>query len=97
MEVWPWPGHGTSSLNGCYTGLALGYDEIVLCGAPLDDSGHYFDPPTWHTNFVREIPDVDRGGVIQPRYWSEAKARIFDGKVKSMSGRTRDLLGAPDE
>ena len=45
MKVWPWPGHGSSSLNAVYTALALGYDEIILAGIPLDNSGHYFDPP----------------------------------------------------
>lgn len=91
MSIWPWPGHGTSSLNACYTGLALGYDEIVLAGAPLDDSGHYFDPPDVRTNFIREVPA--RGEDINiPRYWQGAVA-TFAGRVKSLSGRTKNLLG----
>ena len=44
-HTWPWPGHGSSALGAVYTGLAMGYTTIVLCGIPLDDSGHYFDPP----------------------------------------------------
>lgn len=90
--TWPWPGHGTSSLNAVYTGIALGYDSIWLCGVPLDDAGHYFEAPWEKTNFIREV--ADRDGEI--KYWGNAKKKIFDDKVRSFSGRTRDLLGAPD-
>ena len=86
---WPWPGHGTSSLGAVYTGLALGYDEIVLCGIPLDDGGHYFSPAK--TNFLNEVPV--KNGVM--KYWQTAKDKVFEGRVTSMSGRTRDLLGSP--
>lgn len=89
--TWPWPGHGTSSLNACYTGLALGYDLIVLAGIPLDDGGHYFDPPWVKTNFARECSERPEG----PRFWRTAAKNVFDGKVKSLSGRTKDLLGSP--
>ena len=91
VYVWPWPGHGTSSLNAVYTALALGYDEVILAGVPLDDSGHYFDPPWVKTNFTQEVKETESG----PRYWEMAAKKVFDGKVKSLSGRTRDLLGAP--
>jgi len=90
-NVWPWPLQGTSSLGAVYTGLALGFDEIVLCGVPLDDKGHFYDPPDVKTNFTNVVPDRD--GEL--RFWRDAKQRFFDGKVTSMSGRTRDLLGSP--
>ncbi|MFQ5622443.1 MAG: hypothetical protein ACE5FS_03505 [Paracoccaceae bacterium] len=80
---WPWPGHGSSGLNAVYTGLGLGYDEIFLAGMPLDDSGHYFDPPWVKTNFVREVPE---------RYWIRARDHIFKGRVKSLSGRSKEIL-----
>lgn len=89
--VWPWPGHGTSSLNAVYTALALGYQEIVLCGVPLDDRGHYFDPPWVSTNFTAQVREKD--GEL--KYWSNAARDVFEDKVRSMSGRTRTLLGAP--
>ena len=85
-HVWPWPGHGTSGLNAVYTALALDYDEIILCGIPLDDSGHYFDPPWRGSNFTHEVPDM--------KWWRNA-VKHFDGRVKSCSGRTRELLGSP--
>jgi hypothetical protein len=88
--IWPWPGHGSSALNAVYTGLALGYDPITLCGVPLDDSGHYFDPPyetSPHakTNFHRE-------GTLKP--WRQF-APYVKGKVFSMSGNSREILGDP--
>ena len=79
---WGWPGGGTSTLNAVMTGLALGYDKIYICGAPLDDGGHYFDPPWTKTNFSRS------GGH---REW-QARREYFEGKVVSMSGNTKRIL-----
>ncbi len=87
---WPWPGHGTSSLGATYTALALGYESIVLCGVPLDDCGHYFDPPDVRTTFTAQVSS--NNGELQ--YWSASTA-VFDDKVRSMSGRTAALLGQP--
>ena len=89
--TWPWPGHGTSSLNAVYTAIALGYTDIRLCGVPLDNSGHYFEPAWIKSNFVNEIPDRD--GKL--KHWENAANNIFNGKVKSYSGRTKQVLGEP--
>jgi hypothetical protein len=89
---WPWPGHGTSSLGAVYCGLAMGYEQIVLCGIPLDDSGHYFDPPWVKTNFMREVGTQPDGQMM---YWQQAKRVNFKGKVFGTSGRTAELLGRP--
>lgn len=101
MEPWPalggqFPikGHklkglGTSPLSACYVGLELGYDQILLAGVPLDDSGHYFDPPDIETNrFHQDFYKQE----AQLKWWKEA-SKEFDGKVKSLSGHTRELLG----
>ena len=88
---WPWPGNGTSALGATYTGIALGYSPIVLCGIPLDNGPHYFEPPWITTNFNNEVPEYN----AQMKYWGKAKETIFNGKVKSCSGRTRELLGSP--
>ena len=96
-HVWPWPGHGSSGLNAVYTGIGLGYDEIWLCGIPLDNSGHYFDPPWIRTNFINEVSQRNMGNGDAPKHWGMAKRRIFKGRVKSFSGRTKDLLGSPEE
>lgn len=81
--VWPTDMTGTSALFGTRVGLALGYDEIALCGVPLDKSGRYYDAP-WDSG-----PDLN---VVDMREW-EAFVPVFNGRVKSMSGRTRELLG----
>jgi len=80
QTIWPWPGHGTSGLNAVYTGLALGYEEIILAGVPMSGEGHYFDPDWKKTNYQ----NLDR-------YWVNAK-KMFNGKVKSLSGRTKEIL-----
>lgn len=87
---WPWPGHGTSALNAVYTGLALGYDDIWICGAPLDNTRHYFDAKWMETNFGNILT---RDGRLP--YWTNAAENVFEGRVKSLSGRTRDILGEP--
>ena len=84
---WPWPGHGSSSLGACYTALGLGYDEVWLCGGHLDNTGHYFDAPWIGSNFAVEVAQRDKG----PRYWENAR-KFFKGRVKSFSGRTKELL-----
>lgn len=84
--AWPVPTIGTSTLAAVYVALCLGYDRIVLCGAPLDDEGHFFDPPWVKTNFSNEA----RHDV-----WERARDNIFDGKVTSMSGFSREILGGP--
>lgn len=87
--VWPMPSPGGSSgLYGVFVGLLLGYGEIVVAGMPMDGQGHYFDPP-WveYSQFGR--PDM--------LVWQWAKENVFQGRVTSMSGLTRGLLGAPVE
>jgi len=84
---WGWPGGGTSSLNATLTGLGLGYQKIYLCGVPLDDSPHYFDPFWTRCNFSRS------GGL---REWQNARDNLFGGKVESMSGNTKRILDGED-
>ncbi len=86
MFRWPWTKHGTSGLGAILTALALGYEEIVLCGMPLDESGHNGEPPWRKCGFLNEVPDADP-------HWRLAIDLAFGGKVKSMSGRTKEWLG----
>jgi len=96
VEKWAFQGGGTSGLFACMVGLNLGYDEIILCGIPIDNSGHFWETPAGKTNFQREI--ANSAGHIRGdgrRFWTRAAEKKFGGKVKSMSGFTRKLLGAP--
>ena len=90
---WPWGGFGTSALGACIVAVGLGYDRIVLCGIPLDESPHNGEPPWRRTGFRTEAADSVGAGIN--RYWQRARDLAFEGKIKSMSGRTRDWLGEP--
>ena len=86
--VWPWHGGGTSGLGAILTAIALGYERIVLAGLPLDNGPHNGEPFWRKTRFEVEAPDDDP-------HWQRAIKFAFDGKVKSMSGRTKQWLGSP--
>lgn len=62
----------------------LGARRVILCGCPLDaDRAHFFDHHKWTD------ADIFRRGF-------EAALPVIRDTVRSMSGWTRDLLGAPD-
>src|SRR5690606_42120362 len=62
----------------------LGLDRVVFCGVPMTITPHYFGGVLW------DIADhyFKRWYMIAPE---------FQARMKSMSGRTRELLGAPDK
>ena len=86
--VWPWHGGGTSGLWAAITAIALGYSRIVLAGMPLDNGPHNGEPHWRRTHIGHE---AGLGDI----HWQRAMALAFKGRVKSMSGRTRDWLGSP--
>lgn len=91
---WPWGGHGTSALGAVLAGIGLGYVPIVLAGIPLDNGPHNGEPHWRKCHFeASEAAGPKDGG--QNTHWKRAIDLAFEGKVKSMSGRTRDWLGAP--
>lgn len=75
---------GSSGLFALKVALVdLGFDKAVLCGVPMSaDRGHFAYGPTW--------PDAIH---YQPA-WREALPAIQD-RARSLSGWTRNLLGAP--
>lgn len=85
VHKWPWPGQGGSGLASIYTGLGLGYDEITVAGMPSDNTGHYFDPPWVKTHFEQMVSS--QKDCPENRYWKTGRLRIFDGRVKVISGR----------
>jgi len=88
-RVWPALASrsGTGGLAAPIVGLMLGYAPVVLGGVPMDDSGHYFDPPGHKT------PEFGDGAVRAE--WRQAIDVVFAGRVTSLSGNTRAWLGAP--
>ncbi|MFA5409037.1 MAG: hypothetical protein WC343_09750 [Bacilli bacterium] len=79
---------GTSTLLAVYIGLALGFNRIVICGAPLDNTGHFYDPA------ARE--DKTFGSDFLKTEWMKSIREDFKGRVRSVSGRTKQWMGAPD-
>lgn len=66
---------GSSALLACQAAIrALNYEQIILCGCPLDDNKYQGFRSGWE---------------------NKAHRREVLGRVKSMSGWTRQLLGAP--
>lgn len=61
----------------------LGLDRIVLAGIPMENLPRYDDPSKWR--------EAEAYWIV----WLEQKKWMND-RVRSMSGRTRNLLGAPD-
>ena len=75
------PPTGSSSHLGALAAIRLGYKKIILCGCPMTG-----DCPTHKGNKYETF----RAG------WT-AKINILKPYVRSMSGWTRELLGAPTE
>lgn len=81
---------GTSSLFAVAVGLGLGYTRIILAGVPLDDKGHFYDPP-----YIL-MPKQFASTSVRNQ-WETAKQFWFQDRVRSLSGWTRELLGEPTE
>jgi len=91
----------TSAGKAALIGLAMGFDKIILCGCPLDGSGY----APGESKGIRQDAACARIGdlaaqskkIIQ-RYrarMAELAQTTFKGRVFSMSGYTREVLGAP--
>lgn len=89
---WPWGNWGTSGLGACFVGAALGYDAVVLCGVPLDDGPHNGEPHWRKCGFTNEAASTAGGGPS--KHWQKAK-KALGPRLTSMSGRTKQWLGAP--
>lgn len=81
---------GTSSLFAVLVGLALGYERVILAGVPLDNLGHFYDPPG---PVKRDWQKLESRAVNIE--WECARETVFHGRVKSMSGMTKAMLGEP--
>ncbi|QCG93962.1 hypothetical protein E6C67_08415 [Azospirillum sp. TSA2s] len=77
--------NGTSVLYAVRIALAQGAERVVVAGAPLDDGPHFYDSPSL------------RRYLAQYRMGWSRYADELDGRVRSLSGWTRELLGHPFE
>lgn len=76
-------GVGSSGLFAVTVALHLGFQRIVLCGVPMDNGPNVNGNEDWQEHTIH------RPG------WLHHAHRM--GAVRSMSGWTRELLGAPTE
>ena len=81
VKIWDWV-HGNSGVNAVLTALALGYRRVIVCGIPLDNTGHYFSPH-WGVSGYDNEASLDE--------WRK-HAVEWGNSVISMSGNTREIL-----
>ena len=100
----------TSASKGAKLAFILGYDEVVLCGCPLNEPGYFQGeanvPQHVMCNRIGDhgvahglgIP-VQETRIIKAyrERFKQLAETEFKGKVFSMSGYTRDCLGEPRE
>lgn len=91
----------TSAGKAALIGIKLGYHPVVMCGCPMDGSGYSFDEAiVSQDKSCQRVGDPsvqDRRSIRAYRERLVALAQTeFKGKVFSMSGFTREHLGAPN-
>lgn len=74
---------GSSGMLGVGVALDVGAENVVLAGIPMGSEGHFFSPDPW-------------GAFETHRPAWEKRIDVLRGRVTSMSGWTRELLGAPE-
>lgn len=92
----PWLGHitpaqfgpkiraGNSGLFAAKIAMVdLGFDRVVFCGCPMEPTPHFYGGEAW-----RDAEPHWADWLQLPPEWR--------ARMRSMSGRTRELLGAPD-
>lgn len=90
--VWPLQMRGNSGLTAILVGLALGYEQITVCGVPLDDSGHFSDPREGHwlqseakgLSHRVKWSNFDQDGYR--RALERDRVSVYGGKVRFVSG-----------
>lgn len=81
-----WPGMDASASSGGYAAkvaLEDGFDRVVLAGVPMDVSA---------SHFTRGKPWLHRDSFT---IGFQKSVPFFAGRVRSMSGWSQELLGAP--
>lgn len=92
---------GTTAGSAIKMARAMGFEEIILCGCPLDGGDGYFDAKPkankfgMSTRFGNAPGDSRVVKTHQARLCQEAHEGGYDN-VRSMSGFTRQFFGAPE-
>jgi hypothetical protein len=83
---------GTSGLFATKVAIAMGAQHIILCGIPMDNTGHYFDPPDATKNHTAKF-SKNRCNLAP---WIDMKkSKRVMSKVRSMGGHTAGIFGKP--
>jgi len=91
----------TSAGKAALIGMAMGFEKIVLCGCPMDGSGYFPGESTGipQLKACQRIGDAAKQQATTIRRYKRRMAELakttFRGKVFSMSGYTREILGPP--
>jgi hypothetical protein len=91
----------TSAGKAARIGLAMGFDRVILCGCPMDGSGYFPGESTGipQLRACQRVGDPAKQQASTIRRYRERMAELakgeFKGQVFSMSGWTREVLGAP--
>lgn len=78
--------HGSTALFAVYTALAMGYQNIILAGCPLDSKGHWF-----YGDSPENTGPVWTGYSYQA--WLEFAKDPEASRVRSLSGYTAQIIG----
>ena len=88
-----WPINGrygrVAGLSASIVACELGYQSVVLAGIPADGRGHFYPGLEHAEDFA------DYGDPYHKAIWEWLRDNYFAGRVKSLSGNTRQWLGAP--
>lgn len=87
-HIEPWGG-GASGMLAVAIAHELKCPKAILCGVPMTKEPHFVESGVHFQNEPWAFADSHW------RVWLQKEERMR-GWVKSMSGRTRELLGAPD-
>ena len=101
---WWGPEHSsgaTSAGKAALIGMTMGFDRIVLCGCPMDGSGYAPGESDGipQLRACQRVGDPAKQQASTIRRYKKRMAELagttFKGRVFSMSGYTREVLGAP--
>lgn len=89
----------TSAGKAARIGLALGYDRVILCGCPMDAEAGYWEGEAVVPHDCARFNTAGNPRRVITRYRDKmaalAKQEPFKSRVFSMSGFSRQVLGAP--
>lgn len=98
VDYW-WAGAhtgGTSAWSAVRTAKMMGFERVVLCGCPLTPTGYCTEPR--RSQQTRSVGEVREDHPMLRGYRRRIEEYVAAGEgvgVFSMSGWTRELLGAP--